>query len=400
MKKPWNGGVYNKAQKQETKLFLKIKAVHTSGNIKRAKYFTNTYFNSWAAKYVAAVKAYKNMPRHHKIADMDVGKIADLIDAFRGTDEPVTLHLKEKKSGNGERQIMDFGIKNRALQYLALSVLEAQAVLSPMQFGTKGGVNAAAKVVLKNLDDGYVYTTEIDVSNCFPSVGVKALPDILPIPSKVIDHSLSAQSLNITPGNFIPWVGLDDKPSVEEYASGPYAEIIKEGRQGLPQGSATSSLIVEILFAPVFLTPPKNVCLLGYIDNFLVMGKSASDVASMKSNLEEFLLGHPAGPFVPRLESTSTPNQPFVFLGYELFQSGSSYGARPSGQNLSMFCQKFDRGLDQISGKKHSHTVRKRKVKELRRYVRSWTSAFARWEKSAVFRSKRLSEINFASKGL
>ncbi len=400
MKKPWNGGVLKNAQTQEAKLIRKIKSAHASGDKKRARHFTKTYLNSWAAKYVAVVKAYKNMPRHYKTAGMDLGVIAKRLDVFQGTDEPVTLHLREKASGNGHRQVMDFGIENRALQYLVLRVLEARTVLSPMQFGTKRGVKAAAAEVLKNLNEGFVHTTEIDVSNCFPSVGVKALPDILPIPTKVIDHSLSGQSLNITTGNFIPWVGLDDKPSVEEYASGLYADIIKEGQQGLPQGSATSPIIVEMLFAPVFLTMPESVRLVGYMDNFLVMGKSENDVASMKINLEAFLLGHPAGPFVPRVESTSKPSQKFDLLGYEFFLSGSTYGARPSGGNLSKFCHKFDRGLDQISGKKHSHTVRKRKAKELRRYVRSWTSAFAPWKKSVAFRTQRLGDIKHAESGL
>jgi len=397
MQKIWNNAELKRAEKQEKKLFKAVQTAHKAGQMVHAQKLVKRYLISWAPKYVAVVEAHRKMPNHHKKTGMVAGTIASRMNSFEGTGEPVTLHFKTKGTDDDFRPIMDFGIENRALQHLVLRVLEAQTNLHPSQYGTREGVTGAGQEVLKNLDAGFAYTAEIDIRDCFPSVGVKVLSDHLPIPKKVTDHVVISQHLHLIPGNIKFFLGDPrDGADIELDVSDPLYQAIEEGRQGIPQGSATSSLIAEMLFAPVLSALPECGRVVGYIDNFLVMGKTKDDVSSMIFSLEEALWGHPVGPFVSRVVSDTPPENNFNFLGYELFKKGTAYKARPSGPNLSEFSYRFDSGLDKIENGTLSINVRQKKAHDLKRYVRSWTASFSLWDRASKFRAARLEQIRAA----
>ncbi len=81
---------------------------------------------------------------------------------------------------------MEFGLENKALQYLVLIVLKVVADLHPHQFGTgNGGPHAAIKHIAQAMKDGFVWTIEIDIENCFASFDGKKIIDLLPIPKEV-----------------------------------------------------------------------------------------------------------------------------------------------------------------------------------------------------------------------
>jgi hypothetical protein len=86
-----------------------------------------------------------------------------------GTKENAVVNMKEKGSNGGYRLPMDFGIENRSLQYLLVPLLEATADLHPEQYLTRGGVPAAIDRVKELMLDGYVWTIESDITDCFPS---------------------------------------------------------------------------------------------------------------------------------------------------------------------------------------------------------------------------------------
>ena len=398
MKKLYNKAELARAEKQSAKLINKIKTAHVTGQSHRARHYTQLYLSSWAAKYVATVKAYRGLPNHHKKADMDLGKIAAKLNPFVGTNETATLHRKKKMELFEDfRPIVDFGVENRALQYLVKRALEAHAELNPCQFGSKGTCKAV-KEVLANLADGFRYTAEIDINDCFPRVGVEALSVGLPIPIKVIERVISGQFLNLVPGNIYQLHGGPaNGAEIEEDLTDLLNKAIQEDRRGIPQGSAVSSLVVEMLLAPTLSALPKCGRYVNYIDNTLVMAKSVEDLSLMMNSLGGLLSKHPAGPFASRLESCTPPDEEFEFLGYEIFTSSGVYKAIPSYQNLGKFTQKFDKALNLIRDKNRSLRVRKRKAKELKRFVRSWMAAFAAWERSSVVREKRLNDIAVAT---
>lgn len=397
MKKPWNKATLKKALKQEKKLLKAISSAHKSCQMIQANWFTNKYFNSWSAKYVAVARAYRELPNHRKESGMDLCEIASRIDPFQGTSEPVTLHYKPKQSDDDFRPIMDFGVENMALQYLTLRILEVRSDLYPFQYGTRKGVSAACQEVLSNLNAGFGYTAELDIRDCFPSVGVKVLSDHLPIPKKVTDRVISSQHLTLTLGNFKHClVDPLDGEDIIDVSDPLYIQTIEEGRQGIPQGSATSSFVAEMIFAPMLSGLPECGRVIAYLDNFLIMGKTKDDVLSMIFSLEEALLSHPVGPFVSRVVSNTPPEKNFNFLGYEFYKKGAAYKARPSASNLSQFSYNFDGELDRIENGKLSIIVWKKKARDLKRYVRSWVASFSLWDKAPKFRANRLEQIEAA----
>lgn len=385
------------AHKHTQKLLKRIGRANKSGRTALVQELIKTDMNSRSAKYVAIKDAMKELPNHHKSGDMDVDKIASRLNPYAGSDEPATLHYKTKKSDDDFRPIMDFGIENRALQYLVLRPLEVLADLHPSQFGTRGGVNTAIQEVISNQSDGYTYVAEVDINDFFKSVGAKVLSDHLPIPKKVTDHVVSSQHLTIIPGNIKQYLGdPNGGADILTDVSDPLYQAIEEGRQGIAQGSATSSLVAEIILAPTLSSLPECGRVVAYIDNILVMGKSASDVELMISNLRLALLEHPVGPFASQVLSRAIPGEKFDFLGYELFRKGALYKARPSGGNVSKFSRKFDSALSELEDKELSPVIRKSKAKSLARYVRHWTSAFKSWDKAEKFRTSRLALIHIA----
>ena len=396
-----NRRLLNRARRHADKLQKQIEAARQSGQTLRVRRLVRRYLNSWSAKLVAVADAYRELPRHHQKAGMKAEEIAARLNPFEGTDERVVLHFKTKKTEHDFRPVMDFGIVNRALQYLVLSPLRALVDLHPCQFGNHGGVCAAAQKVLDNLEEGYRHVVEIDINNYFPSVSGEALSDHLLIPHEVTERVVISRHLNLYPGNFNFFLGDPlDGADIEDFdASDPLCQAIEEGRRGIPQGSATSSLIAEMLLAPTLAALPGCGRVVGYLDNILVMGKTADDVSLMKSNLKEALLGHPVGPFVSRIMGAASPGKGFDYLGYEFFQKGATYKVRPSGYNMSKFCHTFDHGLDKIEDKDLSHAVRVRMAKHLERYVRSWTAAFRLWEKTDKFRLNRLEQIRDVNLG-
>jgi Reverse transcriptase (RNA-dependent DNA polymerase) len=58
-------------------------------------------------------------------------------------------------------------------------------------------------------------------------------------------------------------------------------------RRGIPQGSAASPLLAEMLLAPLLFQVPEGgkVVVVAYADNILVMAKTASDADAMTESL-------------------------------------------------------------------------------------------------------------------
>jgi hypothetical protein len=79
---------------------------------------------------MAVRRAYKQMPPHLRPDQADLPAIAQRIDPWKGTNEAVHVYRKLKSSKPGHyRLIMNFGIENRALQYLVLSLLEIMGLI-------------------------------------------------------------------------------------------------------------------------------------------------------------------------------------------------------------------------------------------------------------------------------
>jgi hypothetical protein len=131
----------DKLEEQVNWLLGRVRAAKERGLKKKADYWGRRYLNSFAAKYVAVRRAYRQMKLHRPLNKSELRAIAGSLAAWKGTGEEVLVHLKRKPSNpNYFRTYMVFGIENRALQYFILPLLEQLVDLVPYQYTIRGGV--------------------------------------------------------------------------------------------------------------------------------------------------------------------------------------------------------------------------------------------------------------------
>src|SRR5262249_23257300 len=179
---------------------------------------------------------------------------------------------------------------------------------------------------------------EWDIANCFPSFEGKNLHNFLPLPEKVIAHSIMGDTLNVVPGDGLVWhFGPAEDDPGNLVAMG---EILAVARRGLPQGSAASSIVAEMLIAVPLKTLPSVGVVPSYADNMLIMAKSEEEACSMSLALLSAFQAHPVGHLTPTLKSQSRPGQWVHFLGHCLRIDGQVVQIVPSQKNEAKFAKR------------------------------------------------------------
>jgi Reverse transcriptase (RNA-dependent DNA polymerase) len=273
---------------------------------------------------------------------------------------------------------LDFGIENRALQHLVLSVLYAIAELHPRQFATRGGVPAAIAQVMKAMKAGYIHAREIDIKDFYPSFDRNKLVESVPVQKRVIERVLLSDHLNIIPPSkphhILSCFGAADKAQGEV---APLEKYLAEARRGIPQGSAASPLLAEMLLAPLLFQVPAGgkVVVVAYADNILVLAKTASDADAMTDSLELALKKHPAGPFSPKIKSFSVGG-PIEFLGHRVTAHGDKVRAQPTLENQEKFERRMKEGLARLRKPTLTPAARDRLARDLQSDLSSHVSNF------------------------
>src|SRR6266536_1628779 len=180
-------------------MLTRIQKAHRAGDWRQLRYLIQQYLTSHDARLAATQLASRKMRWNRRPKKNQLNSIAENLNAFQGTREGVRLILIRKGSGKF-RPTLDFGIENRALQYLVLSVLYAIAELHPRQFATRGGVPAAIAHVAKAIKAGNLRAREIDIKDFYQSFDGTKLVDLIPLPKRVIERVLLSRHLNIVPG--------------------------------------------------------------------------------------------------------------------------------------------------------------------------------------------------------
>ncbi len=179
-------------------MLTRIRKAHKAGNRRLLRHLIRQYLTSYDARLAATRLARGRMRWDRRPRKDQVKSIAENLNPYQGTQEEVRLILIPKGPGKF-RPTLDFGIENRALQYLVLSVLYAIAELHPRQFATRGGVPGAITEVVKAIKAGDLHAREIDIKDFYPSLDGNKLVELIPIPRKVIARVLTSEHLTIVP---------------------------------------------------------------------------------------------------------------------------------------------------------------------------------------------------------
>jgi hypothetical protein len=304
------------------------------------------------------------------------------------------LGIRRKEDDpNDFRHTMSFGMQNRTLQYQTLMVLRELVELHPDQYAMRG-VHAAIEATAKAIGAGYVYGIEFDIRSWYPSFSGSKVAELLPLPWKVTQRVLLGEHLNLKAGSgLIMCLGCEEGDDWEPIQ---VKMVLATAQHGLPQGSAVSPLVAEALLAKTIYEIPELGVIVAYADNVLLLAKSKSDAVSMAKSLRSALLAHPAGPFTPR-ETVFQAGGPIYFLGHKLSIKSGSVRLEPSECNVQKFEARAKVQLAAISEANLHPQTRKKRIEELKRYVRSWCAAFKLTEGIGKRRAYWLAQAKWAS---
>jgi hypothetical protein len=368
-----------------------------AGNRRQLRYLIRQYLLSYDARFTATRLACRKMRWHRRPRKNQLKSIAANLNAFQGTQEQVRLTLVRKGPGKF-RPTLDFGIENRALQYLVASVLYAIAELHPRQFATRGGVPAAITQVVKAMKAGHLQVVEIDIKGFYPSFDGNKLVDLIPVPKRVIERVLLSQHLNIVPSESLHHTtascfGLAD---TDEGEVATLEKYLADARRGIPQGSAASPILAEMLLAPLLFQVPTGGEVVAYADNILVIAKNESDAVAMTQSLEIALKKHPAGQLWPKI-NCFPPGGPIDFLGHRFTAHGYDPRIQPTAQNRDKFEGKMNRGLARLKGSALSPAARDRIVRDLKSDLSSHAANFRLCEGMKNYRQHWSAQIASAN---
>lgn len=391
----------HQALKHAGKLLERIGTAHKSGLSKRANNLSRKYLKSHDARCLAILEASKALRKKGKPIPpkKQLLELAGELDAWKGTDEIAYVNFKPKAGNENDfRPIIDFGIKNRALQFLVLPVLKSRADLLPNQFYTRGGIPAALESILEALNAGFRHVKEIDIERCFSSFDGDSLPELLHIPKGVAERVISSRHFNFVPRNsnllFDP--DIWSSPGKMDIYPSWLAKDIAAVQQGIPQGSHASPLVSEMLLSDLISHLPKCGKVVNYADNFWIMGQEEKDLATMEKALRCEFMTHPVGPLKSNPIKSYSPGETILLLGHQIKSTGKAFSTGPSPQNLYKFKTKFCNRIEEIQKNEKGSAQQKLKKKSQKRlieYVKSWVAGFSFWAEAPSFREKYLGRI-------
>jgi hypothetical protein len=371
-------------------MYRRLASAASAGKLKRTRHYARLFLASHDAKMAATKAAYKSKGRPRVPEEMMA--IAEKICPWKGSAEPVKVFSVPKGSSGYRRIIMDFGVENRALQYLIAQILRTTANLHPHQFGMKG-VPLAIERVASKMAEGYVFAREIDIQDCFPSFVEEKLSQILPLPKEVIRHAIVSVHLNLVSGNLHELFGLAE----DGVESALTTDTFVQARRGIPQGSAASSIVSEIVLSSLYHALPEQVVVTGYADNTLLMGKTEQEAVSITQAFWGSLKEHPVGLLEPKLRGSFNRDQPIDYLGHRLRLHSGKVLIEPHPDNLADFGREIQIRLKRI--KKAQNAFQRRQAERAYRgYVHSWTSAFCRCTDIGAIRKTAMAKLEVSKK--
>ena len=359
-----------------------------------------------------------------KLSISEREEIAGKLNPYRGSTEPVRVHIIMKPNGDF-RTVCDFGIENRSLQYLVRAPLIARTTLAQNQYATRGVPQAIKQACKLMLENKYVITA--DVTKAYSSLNCGDLP----LPRSVIEKTVIGLHLHVhlsrkksgvisdfyktyhgelqstekqsvlggAHGNAysdptnqetklgqmgkkgwedsLPEIPPYDSDSVsishpltcEQAASIFFEDALTAARSGVPQGSALSPAVFEYAFSRVLKDHPAVV---SYADDLLVVGNSSEEVwtrfKDLEGGLNSLLIGSQ-----PVAKSPRGISRKADFLGYELTSMGGTVRVRLPEAKWLGFVKEFHKRRYQAM--KCLPIERGLRLKLLRQYLTKFFSA-------------------------
>lgn len=164
------------------------------------------------------------------------------------------------------------------------------------------------------------------------------------------------------------------------------SDLLKKARLGIPQGSASSSIVSAYCMSRLQWAPIEGVTLLNIADDFLLLATNKEARAKGVDVLVAAVGNLPSGKFNIELMSKRTASQGICFLGHEMQMRDGVLRTCPSiwsHDNLLRKLSSIERGLSKliyVIGSPYGEGEKASAITELARYlaiINGWRAAFS-----------------------
>lgn len=381
----------NRAEKLEGKV---IEAA-TSGDGTRVHENLRIFLRSYDVAIACMAQAVQRLKRAYRPSNAKIVKLAEEVSVWQPSTETVRLDFKAKNGNtNDYRPIFVFGLRQQAAQIMAARALTVLVAPDKDQFLFNGGTTKAIEAVCEALEEGFHWVCETDIKSCYPSFDGEALPDCLPLAKEVTRSVLLCSSLNLVSGNFRGLLGKNPWSELEKWQHADFYSDLLAARRGIPQGSIVSPYVVEILLATLIAPLREMGCrVVVFADNIMILAKSESEMSSAVDCLRAALQAHPAGPLHPKVPKWAEPGEAFDFLGYRIDPNMVPIRVSPSPKNKAKFHSKHQALEDHALATDVPTFARLKRIRNIKRHVKSWTAGFPAWPSRQQFREKHLNDV-------
>jgi hypothetical protein len=274
----------------------------------------DVYLESFTTRVCATVRAFAKTRRRGTL--QEIHEFAERLDVFEVLSEPVRVWLLPKSKG-GFRAITMHGPRRMAQQFIVRDVLTAVGLDNEHDYCRRGagGEKAMIRDACQLIEDGYWHWQVVDVVKCFASLRPGHL-SWLPLPKKLIRNVVflpKCAKLEVVKKATASWGDTLLYPSV--------ALTHETVRQGLPQGSVLSPLVVRAFLGREIRAAlgKQEVVRLWWVDDLTLGARSRPKLEHALEALRERLKGHPAGPILLHVDQpTSVEHGRVRVFGYIL----------------------------------------------------------------------------------
>lgn len=396
----------------------KIADALAMGHTRDPKKRERRLLNSFAFKLVAANRARVRLALLERLAALKNGKpivgrrfgpsahqtltVAGRINLWHPTPERVGVMASPKQDGS-LRTLNMFGLDHRTRQEMVRMVVANRAVLHPAQCAIRTGLLQTQQAVRDALATGeYNVAAYIDIRDCFGSVNVAALSDLLALPEQIIQANVGFAHLNVdarqaakvrkeVEKNQTHTFENDKCDHTRDHSScgASRCHSSHNPRGGIPAGSSCSPLIAEIAIAQCLQDAPSGVALFVWVDDILILAKNEEEARRAGKTLRAAFAATPVGNFVLKTTEYTPVANGVDYIGstFQLTAEGATVAPTASNQRM----------LDEMmAGHLHRLSQKGERRSEAEAALKGWISANRLWSEADRWERHYRSEIDRA----
>ncbi len=263
-----------------------------------------------------AVMGNKAVPPQRRVSLRSCFRVAETLDLFAEIPEKVSVFPVPKKSGF--RMVHLYGPMYRTAQLIVKRILEIH--FEPAHFQYSRSVAPAVRYARKMGSLGFTHAGVFDIKDCYGSFEGEALAAQLPLPEEVVERVVlgGKENIKLHKSDMVDFIDKNGPAGADDLSLSLYENtLITMARSGIPQGSHCSPIVGQFTLAKMQWSVGHDFCLLNYVDDFLLLTRSAGRLAEKGEELVQAVQAIPGGNFRLVMKQSGSLFEGIRFLGYE-----------------------------------------------------------------------------------